>query len=371
MTGKLSLATQKRLYALSGGRCYKCGTEVFTQNNKGKTILTGEIAHICGQTSKQLRYDPKLRLSDIDAESNLTVMCSSCHTEIDKDETTYTIDVLRKIKRVHESVSHGYSTAPTSVRDMMRNTIDATVYFAFVWPLTIEQATTFVFDTRSPTTEQLLRASLDRLLSAGYVTRLDDKFISTSRALLEYWKLMLAERAKDSAMSSYPVVTSLDGQILQSVFSSGWFRKYLKVSFDLLESYRDTDGILQFGDKFYVLNRLGRMLAILATVAICFSKKMSTANVAPQATYFIATIDFDKFVSQWTKTTLSSPKLDEYLKNEFDAAKKYLGSSVAYNTMMDYLRETKAFLCVPMDFCYNMSRIGRIEQSFLAAFGIS
>src|ERR1700743_1066086 len=94
-----SVATIKRLYAVSGNCCAfpKCASPLI---HDGK--VTGRICHIQGAKPGSARYDEKQVDEDRHGFSNLILMCPIHHDVIDDDEVAYSVDRLRQLKADHE-----------------------------------------------------------------------------------------------------------------------------------------------------------------------------------------------------------------------------------------------------------------------------
>lgn len=96
----------KVLWAKSGNRCAICFAPLTQELTKA--IPIGEQAHIKGEHSgkgtvkKSARYDEHQTISDRNSYTNLMLLCPTCHTTIDKDETAYTVERLISIKDQHE-----------------------------------------------------------------------------------------------------------------------------------------------------------------------------------------------------------------------------------------------------------------------------
>ena len=60
-------------------------------------LYTG--AHIAAAAAGGPRYDPKMSAEERSGSSNGMWLCSNCHDTIDRDTKTYTIAVLKKMKK--------------------------------------------------------------------------------------------------------------------------------------------------------------------------------------------------------------------------------------------------------------------------------
>ena len=97
-----TLATVKRLFALSSNRCAFPGCETpIIEINNGAVI--GEISHIRGTKNGSARNDPHLSDEEKHEFNNLILLCPTHHAIVDSNENTYTVVTLIEYKRNHES----------------------------------------------------------------------------------------------------------------------------------------------------------------------------------------------------------------------------------------------------------------------------
>ncbi len=97
-----SLATIKRLYAVSGNRCAfpKCIVQLVDPTS-GK--VTGRIAHIKARQSGGPRYDAAQSEEQRHGFDNLLLLCPIHHDVVDDDPDSYTVERLNSMKSKHES----------------------------------------------------------------------------------------------------------------------------------------------------------------------------------------------------------------------------------------------------------------------------
>lgn len=100
-----SIKTIKLLYANAAGRCSKCHRPIIIGENKSAQI--GQIAHIYpfGELNspryfeiQQDKFSKELK----NDESNLILLCPSCHSEIDTIPEKFPAKKLIQMKREHE-----------------------------------------------------------------------------------------------------------------------------------------------------------------------------------------------------------------------------------------------------------------------------
>lgn len=104
-------STLKKLWASSGNQCGfpDCEEEVVDID---RDIVVGEICHIRAQSEGGPRYDPALSDDEVDAYSNLILLCPTHHTYIDKDPEDYPIEELERWKKQQEEQTSQLSELP-------------------------------------------------------------------------------------------------------------------------------------------------------------------------------------------------------------------------------------------------------------------
>jgi len=97
-----SVATVKRLFAVSGNRCAFPGCALpLVDEASGK--VTGRICNIKADSPGGPRYDPEQSEEERHGFANLVLMCPLHHDVIDSDVETYTVENLLEIKARHEA----------------------------------------------------------------------------------------------------------------------------------------------------------------------------------------------------------------------------------------------------------------------------
>ena len=91
----------KKLYAISGNQCAfpDCNEKLVTENG----TVVSEMCHIEGIALKAPRHNTTLTPEQTNDFPNLIVLCLKHHTIIDKEESSYTVDILKKMKQDHEN----------------------------------------------------------------------------------------------------------------------------------------------------------------------------------------------------------------------------------------------------------------------------
>jgi hypothetical protein len=94
--------TQRKLFAASGGYCQNpaCSRELFIDYPQ-KGIHIAEIAHVFAANDDGPRAKPELPAKERGAFDNLILLCSVCHTIVDKAPEVYPDRVIRSWKREH------------------------------------------------------------------------------------------------------------------------------------------------------------------------------------------------------------------------------------------------------------------------------
>src|SRR4051812_14232778 len=115
--GKPSVATQKRLFAVSGNRCaFRNCRQTLVDASTSK--VTARICHIKGNKLGSKRHDPNQSEAERQGFANLLLMCPIHHDVIDADDVTFTVDVLRAIKAEHEAMYEEASPPEKGVEEL-------------------------------------------------------------------------------------------------------------------------------------------------------------------------------------------------------------------------------------------------------------
>ena len=105
MTGP-TVATVKRLFAVSGNRCaFPHCTNSLIDPASGK--VTGRICHIKARRPGGPRYDPNQTQDERHAFENLILMCPIHSDVVDSNPESYTVERLQEIKARHEAENVG------------------------------------------------------------------------------------------------------------------------------------------------------------------------------------------------------------------------------------------------------------------------
>lgn len=92
----------KLLWGKSHNRCAICKTELVAVKQEGISYPVGVMAHIEGENPGSARYNPDLDYPEKNSYENLILLCPTCHTKVDNDPQTYTVEKLKEIKKKHE-----------------------------------------------------------------------------------------------------------------------------------------------------------------------------------------------------------------------------------------------------------------------------
>jgi hypothetical protein len=119
----LTIATIEELCLSSGNICAfpDCHSLMYDFERR---VKIGEKAQIEAVEKGGPRYDESVTPKDRNSFENLMLMCPNHHTLIDKDPNTYTVQVLKEIKRRHEESQHKRITDITPMAEaFLRETI--------------------------------------------------------------------------------------------------------------------------------------------------------------------------------------------------------------------------------------------------------
>jgi hypothetical protein len=98
-------STVKKLFGLSGNKCYNPECENNLISNRENNVIIGKIAHIEAASPEGPRYRAEMTDDDRRHFNNLILLCDECHIIIDskENESKYPVERLREWKRGHES----------------------------------------------------------------------------------------------------------------------------------------------------------------------------------------------------------------------------------------------------------------------------
>ncbi len=150
---KISEPVKRKLWASSSGYCCNpsCHKELIPIFENGTITSIDELAHIIAQKEKGARGKDELPLSQRDEFENLIVLCPSCHTIVDKNPQTFTVDVLKKWKKDHENSIKNLMSSPVfHNREEARNAL---------FPLLEENKA--IFDMYGPYSENATNKQMD------------------------------------------------------------------------------------------------------------------------------------------------------------------------------------------------------------------
>lgn len=91
----------KLLWGMAGGHCSNpgCRKRVAERGEKGRSFLTGEMAHIIARQADGPRGDG---VGGDNTYDNLVLLCPNCHTAIDKCPDNHPPELLHSWKKQHE-----------------------------------------------------------------------------------------------------------------------------------------------------------------------------------------------------------------------------------------------------------------------------
>lgn len=97
---KINDSTKRELGIISGGRCERCNQYLLKDFLTMTQVEFSEHAHIIADSKIGPRGDKPVKYKE--GVDNLMLLCSSCHTIIDKNPKAFPIEELIKIKKAHE-----------------------------------------------------------------------------------------------------------------------------------------------------------------------------------------------------------------------------------------------------------------------------
>jgi hypothetical protein len=119
-----SVATAKRLFALSGNRCAFPSCEVpLVDARSGK--VTGRICHIRAAQAGGPRYDRAQSDEQRHAFENLLLLCPIHHDVVDADVEAYSVARLERMKQCHEQCQPPVAQLPEDAAKLLISLIES------------------------------------------------------------------------------------------------------------------------------------------------------------------------------------------------------------------------------------------------------
>lgn len=95
--------TRKLLWGKSGNRCAMCRHILCVDATpEDDEAIVGDECHIISKKENGPRHDTSSPNDTLDSYENLILLCRIHHKQIDDQHTTYTVEILRRIKENHE-----------------------------------------------------------------------------------------------------------------------------------------------------------------------------------------------------------------------------------------------------------------------------
>jgi hypothetical protein len=165
--------TKLRLFAASGGYCQNpgCERQLFLDTGS-KRIHIAEMAHVFAANNQGPRANTELAEAERGAFENLILLCSTCHTIIDKAEQDFPDHVLSAWKRAHEArLAKVFGAVHLASRSEVRGVIE---------PLLRENRV--IFEEYNPDLDY--RENPESEMAAAWQRNMRERIIPNSRRVL-------------------------------------------------------------------------------------------------------------------------------------------------------------------------------------------
>lgn len=97
----ISEKNHKVIWGQSAAMCAMCKKHLVEEVANQALEPIGEVAHIEGENPGSKRYNTEQTNLERNAPKNLILLCPNDHTHIDRDEVTYSVQELHRIKKEH------------------------------------------------------------------------------------------------------------------------------------------------------------------------------------------------------------------------------------------------------------------------------
>lgn len=98
----ISDKTRRLLWGRSGNRCAYCRCELVRTASKDNDAIVGDECHIHARNAGGARSNLSMSIDELDDYENLILLCKVHHKMVDDQPNTYTVDILKKLKKKHE-----------------------------------------------------------------------------------------------------------------------------------------------------------------------------------------------------------------------------------------------------------------------------
>lgn len=112
--------TRKLLWGDSRNLCGKCKERVVEDaTGTDDAAIIGDEGHIVSKEPGGPRYAYPLPMNMRDSYGNLLILCKKCHKIVDDQESTYTVAILRKMKKDHAEETKARTMAQAVIKDLV------------------------------------------------------------------------------------------------------------------------------------------------------------------------------------------------------------------------------------------------------------
>lgn len=98
---KLGEADRRHIIAMSGGRCNRCRTKLFLENDFGEIARIGDDAHIVAASENGPRGDSHVDAQQRASFENILLLCKNCHAEVDQQPQEFSVSTLMQLREEH------------------------------------------------------------------------------------------------------------------------------------------------------------------------------------------------------------------------------------------------------------------------------
>jgi 5-methylcytosine-specific restriction endonuclease McrA len=156
----ISPSTKHLLWVKAAGRCAfpDCRANLIAEATKqDPAVPLGEMAHIVPQSEERgPRHKFEVPGGDRDGYENLILLCPACHTRIDRQPQTYTVERLLQLKADHETwVLERLNPEEARIRaSATRSSVPEQVHSTMLW---VEQMPRYIYTAPCTLTETDVR----------------------------------------------------------------------------------------------------------------------------------------------------------------------------------------------------------------------
>ncbi len=192
----ISKSQIKILWGKSGSRCAICKENIIKSIQDREEYHVGEMAHIEGEKPGSARFNPNMTDEQRANYKNLILLCPTHHSIIDKNESEYTVEKLKQVKREHEKWVE--DSLKSHIPGITFAELEMVIKYLIVAPLPIKEKLRFIIPPGEKIEKNKLSTEVRNLITIGMIQiKLVENYLN------KHPDILFAERLKAGFVNKY------------------------------------------------------------------------------------------------------------------------------------------------------------------------